>query len=79
MLKDYIDARKGPKLPRRLVPTPVTKPESKTASRKRELEEKLEGVEFKMDRKLAVSSVKGLPLECDREAILCRQGYGLDR
>jgi hypothetical protein len=74
MLKDYIDARKKLKVPKATKEASADagdKPESKTASRKRELEEKLEGVEFKMDWKAGcVIRVKGLPLECDREAIL---------
>jgi hypothetical protein len=55
MLKDYIDARKklkGPKATKEASADAGDSPESKTASRKRELEEKL-GVEFKMDRKAA--------------------------
>lgn len=83
MLKDYIDARKKLKVPKADGETKEAgagnaKSEAKSG-KKRELEEKLEGVEFKMDWKPGcVIRVKGLPLECDREAILEGVAKALD-
>jgi hypothetical protein len=82
MLKDYIDARKKLKEPKAGETKEASGGNAKSdakSSKKRELEEKLEGVEFKMDWKPGcVIRVKGLPLECDREAILEGVGKAMD-
>jgi hypothetical protein len=84
MLKDYIDTRKklNPKEPKEGASKDASGDAPKAdarGSKKRELEEALEGVEFKMDWKPGcVIRVRGLPVECDREAILEGVGKAMD-
>jgi hypothetical protein len=78
MLKDYIDTRKKLKEPKAGASKEASSGDARAdakSSKKRELEEQLEGVEFKMDwTPGCVIRVRGLPVECDREAIL--EGVG---